>query len=146
MLLRSDRWSVPGSADSEHYHLANVHGESVFRAIHDVQRYRAQHGHTSRQRVKQTHTSLFLITFYTQYSAVTFPLQRVHIWENVLPAAYGHTAVFVLPEAKAGVRREGRHHQGSDGHRQAGHCMEDQSWRKREATDQSAAKNGILIC
>ena len=74
-----------------------------------------------------------------------FIVQRVHIWENVLSAAHGHTAVLVLPEAKAGVRREGRRHQGSDGDRKARHRMEDQSRRERKAADQSAAKNGIAV-
>lgn len=78
-------------------------------------------------------------------SSVTFPFQRVHVWEDVLPAAHGHAAVPVLPEAKTGVRGEGRRHQGCDGDRQAWHRMEDQSRREREATDQSAAKNGMRM-
>lgn len=81
---------------------------------------------------------------------LTFHFQRVHIWENVLPAAHGHAAVPVLPEAEAGVRREGRRHQGRDGDRQARHRVEDQSRGERETTDQSAAKNGtrmlFLMC
>lgn len=71
-----------------------------------------------------------------------FHCKRVHIWQNVLPAADGHAAVPVLPQAEAGVRGEGRRHQGRDGDWEAGHRVEDQSRGEREATDQSAAKNG----
>lgn len=48
----ADGWSVPGGSDSEYHFLANVHGEGLSWAIHDVQRYRAQHRHIHRWRVK----------------------------------------------------------------------------------------------
>lgn len=48
----SDRWSVPGSSDPEHHYVTDVHGEGLARAVHDVQRHRAQHSHIRRQRVK----------------------------------------------------------------------------------------------
>lgn len=48
----SDRWSVPGSSDPEHHYVTDVHGEGLARAVHDVQRHRAQHSHIQRQRVK----------------------------------------------------------------------------------------------
>lgn len=62
---------------------------------------------------------VFTVSFYASLSFTTFHCQGVHIWENVLPAAHGHKAVSVLPEAKAGVCGEGRRHQGCDGDRQA---------------------------
>lgn len=66
----------------------------------------------------------------------------MHLWEDVLPAAHGHPPVPVLPEAKAGVRGEGRRHKGRDGDRQAGHRLEDQPGGEGEAPDQPAAENG----
>lgn len=71
--------------------------------------------------------------------------QRVHVWQNVLPAAYGHAAVPVLPEAEAGVRREGRRHQGRDRDRKARHCVEDEPRGEGEAADQSAPENGRRV-
>lgn len=74
---------------------------------------------------------------------LSFVFQGVHLREDVLPAAHGHPAVSVLPEAEAGVRGEGRSHQRRDGDRQAGHRLEDQSRGEGEAPDESAAKNGL---
>lgn len=62
---------------------------------------------------------VFTFKLDASLSFITFHCQGIHIWENVLPAAHGHTAVSVLPEAKARVRGEGRRHQGCDGDRQA---------------------------
>lgn len=48
----ADGWSVPGGSDSEYHYVADVHGEGLSWAVHDVQRYRAQHGRLHRWRVK----------------------------------------------------------------------------------------------
>lgn len=74
---------------------------------------------------------------------LSFVFQGVHLREDVLPAAHGHPAVSVLPEAEAGVRGEGRSHQRCDGDRQAGHRLEDQPRGEGEAADESAAENGL---
>ena len=76
-------------------------------------------------------------------SLSSFPsVQRVHVRQDVVPAAHGHTSVPVLPEAQARVRREGGRHQGRDGDRQAGHRVEDQPGGARPAADQPAAAHG----
>lgn len=82
------------------------------------------------------------LCLYASFSLLNFCWQGVHVWENVLPAAHGHAAVSVLPEAKARVCREGGRHQGCHGDWQARHRVEDQSRGERKATDQSAAENG----
>lgn len=146
-MVSPDRRSLSGGSDPEHHHLAHVHGESLSGAVHDVQRHRAQHGHIQRHRVKaaQRHSHAAEGKVSTLLLHSVFLFQGVHLRENVLPAAHGHPAVSVLPEAEAGVRREGRGHQGRDGDRQAGHRLEDQSWGEGEASDESAAKNGMAL-
>lgn len=155
----ADWWSLPGGSDPEHHHLAHVHGEGFPGALADVQRHGAQRRRVGRRPVN------------TQWDLMRFPIhqynemlililwgislihccllpsvrQRVYLWEDVLPAAPGHAAVPVLPEAQAGVRREGRSHQGRDGDRKAGHRVEDQPGRARAATDQPAAENGMSL-
>lgn len=68
--------------------------------------------------------------------------QNIYIWEDVLSAAHGHAPVPLLSEAQARVCREGRRHQGRDGDRQTGHCVEDQLRRERKAADKPATENG----
>lgn len=43
-------------------------------------------------------------------------LQRVDVWKDVLSSAIRHEAVFILPEAQAGICGEGRGYKGGDGH------------------------------
>lgn len=81
-----DRWSVPRGSDTEHHHLANVHGESLSRALHDVQRNRTQRRQVWGWRVKalsftyffllkQLQKYEFTVFFYT-YSSLLFPVRE----------------------------------------------------------------------